>query len=86
VFTLNVWFVLKVEQKFDPMWYLNSESYPMQYNNKLNEHFPEYGKRAAIYLGKLDIFLHNCYYISWRGSWPRICPTIWAFLNMVMKF
>lgn len=51
VFTLNVWFVLKVEQKFDPMWYLNSESYPMQYNNKLNEHFPEYGKRAGIYLG-----------------------------------
>ncbi|XP_021925965.1 Niemann-Pick C1 protein-like isoform X2 [Zootermopsis nevadensis] len=51
LFGLNVWFVLKVEQKFDPMWYLNSESYPIQYNNKLNEHFPEYGKRAGIYLG-----------------------------------
>jgi hypothetical protein len=55
LFGLNVWFVLKVEQKFDPMWYLNSESYPIQYNNKLNEYFPEYGKRAGIYLGELDI-------------------------------
>ncbi|KAJ4445678.1 hypothetical protein ANN_12362 [Periplaneta americana] len=51
IFGVNVWCVLQVEQKFDPMWYLNPESYPMQYNNKLNEHFPEYGKRAGIYLG-----------------------------------
>ncbi|PNF38055.1 hypothetical protein B7P43_G02357 [Cryptotermes secundus] len=51
LFSVNVWLVLKVEQKFDPMWYLNSESYPMKYNNKLTEHFPEYGKRAGIYLG-----------------------------------
>jgi hypothetical protein len=51
-----VWFVFKVEQKYDPMWYLDSESYPIQYNNKLTEHFPEHGMRGGIYLGKFNIF------------------------------
>ncbi|PSN56234.1 hypothetical protein C0J52_00394, partial [Blattella germanica] len=47
------------KQKFDPMWYLDPESYPMQYSNKLNEHFPEYGKLGAVYLDKdklLELF------------------------------
>ena len=59
LFGLNVWFVLKVEQKFDPMWYLDPESYPLQYSEKLNEHFPKLGKRAAVYLGKLFFLLPN---------------------------
>ncbi|XP_046427563.1 patched domain-containing protein 3-like isoform X1 [Neodiprion fabricii] len=52
----NVWGICQLEQNFDPTWYLNQDSYPILYNNKLKEYFPKYGKRAGIYLGDVDYY------------------------------
>ncbi|GLH15770.1 NPC intracellular cholesterol transporter 1 homolog 1b [Gryllus bimaculatus] len=56
LFSVNIWCVLQVEQKFDPIWYLYPDSYPILYNDKLNEYFPKYGKRAAIYMGDVNFY------------------------------
>lgn len=53
---VNTWCILQIEQKFDPTWYLDSASYPIQFNNKLNEYFPKYGKRAGIYLVNISYY------------------------------
>ncbi|XP_012258315.2 patched domain-containing protein 3-like [Athalia rosae] len=52
----NIWGLCQLEQHFDPTWYLNQDSYPILFNNKLKEHFPKYGKRAGIYLGGVDYY------------------------------
>ncbi|XP_066595690.1 patched domain-containing protein 3-like isoform X2 [Prorops nasuta] len=51
-------FIIKtpLEQKFDPLWYLNQETYPIKFNTKLTEYFPKYGKRAGIYLTGVDYY------------------------------
>nr|CAD7571048.1 unnamed protein product [Timema californicum] len=56
LFAVNVLCVIQVEQRFDPIWYLNPESYPIQFNDKLNQYFPQFGKRAGIYLGGVNYF------------------------------
>nr|CAD7196796.1 unnamed protein product [Timema douglasi] len=56
LFAVNVACVIQVEQRFDPIWYLNPESYPIQFNDKLNQYFPQFGKRAGIYLGGVNYF------------------------------
>nr|CAD7427005.1 unnamed protein product [Timema monikensis] len=56
LFAVNIACVLQVEQRFDPIWYLNPESYPIQFNDKLNQYFPQFGKRAGIYLGGVNYF------------------------------
>lgn len=53
---LNVWGIFNLEQNFDPLWYLHQQSHPIQFNDKLTEYFPKYGKRAAIYLGGVDYY------------------------------
>lgn len=52
----NIWGLCQLEQNFDPTWYLNQDSYPILFNNKLKEHFPKYGKRAGIYFGNVDYY------------------------------
>ncbi|XP_076391692.1 patched domain-containing protein 3 isoform X1 [Megachile rotundata] len=52
----NVWAVFQIEQNFDPHRYLNQDSYPIQFNEKLKQYFPKYGKRAAIYLTGVDYY------------------------------
>lgn len=52
----NVWGLFQLEQNFDPIWYLNQDSYPILFHNKLKEHFPKSGKRAGIYLGGVDYY------------------------------
>lgn len=53
---INTWAIFQLEQNFDPLRYLNQDSYPIQYNNKLEEYFPKYGKRAAIYMTGVDYY------------------------------
>lgn len=53
---VNVWGIFHLEQNFDPLWYLNQESYPIKFNDKLVQYFPKYGKRAAIYLSGVDYY------------------------------
>ncbi|XP_014480960.1 PREDICTED: patched domain-containing protein 3-like [Dinoponera quadriceps] len=53
---VNVWAIFQVEQNFDPLMYLNQESYPIRFNNKLKEHFPRYGKNVNIYLSGVDYY------------------------------
>ncbi|XP_011151061.2 patched domain-containing protein 3 [Harpegnathos saltator] len=53
---INVWAIFQVEQNFDPLMYLNQESYPIRFNNKLKEHFPRYGKYVNIYLTGVNYY------------------------------
>ncbi|XP_076280248.1 patched domain-containing protein 3 isoform X1 [Lasioglossum baleicum] len=53
---LNTWAIFQLEQNFDPLWYLNQDSYPIQFNNKLKEYFPKYGNRAGIYMTGVDYY------------------------------
>ncbi|XP_049805215.1 patched domain-containing protein 3-like [Schistocerca nitens] len=57
---INIVGVLRVERKFDPMWYLNQGSYPIKFNEKLVEYFPFYGKRGGIYMRGIDYY-YNYY-------------------------
>ncbi|XP_012277603.1 patched domain-containing protein 3 [Orussus abietinus] len=52
----NILGLLKLEQNFDPLWYLNKDSYPIEFNDKLMEYFPQYGKRAALYMTGVDYY------------------------------
>ncbi|KAL6427288.1 hypothetical protein ACFW04_008694 [Cataglyphis niger] len=54
--SLNVWAIFQLSQNFDPLAYLNQESYPIQFHNKLKEHFPKYGKHINIYLTGVDYY------------------------------
>ncbi|XP_034243315.1 NPC intracellular cholesterol transporter 1-like isoform X2 [Thrips palmi] len=53
---INTWCVLQIDQKFDPTWYLDEASYPIQFYKKLNEYFPKYGKRAGVYLTNISYY------------------------------
>lgn len=53
---INVWAIFQLKQNFDPLVYLNQESYPIRFNNKLREHFPRYGKYVNIYLTGVDYY------------------------------
>nr|XP_031844694.1 patched domain-containing protein 3-like [Nomia melanderi]XP_031844695.1 patched domain-containing protein 3-like [Nomia melanderi]XP_031844696.1 patched domain-containing protein 3-like [Nomia melanderi] len=53
---INTWAIFHVNQNFDPLWYLNQDSYPIKFNNKLKEYFPKYGKRAGIYMTGVDYY------------------------------
>ncbi|XP_043279634.1 patched domain-containing protein 3-like [Venturia canescens] len=53
---VNIWGIFHLEQNFDPLWYLNQDSYPIKFNDKLVQYFPKYGKRAAIYLSGVDYY------------------------------
>ncbi|KOC68201.1 Patched domain-containing protein 3, partial [Habropoda laboriosa] len=53
---INTWAVFQLEQNFDPLWYLNQDSYPIQFNDKLRQYFPMYGKRAGIYMTGVDYY------------------------------
>ncbi|XP_032681193.1 protein patched homolog 3-like isoform X3 [Odontomachus brunneus] len=52
---VNIWAIFQVEQSFDPFMYLNQESYPIRFNNKLKEHF-NIGKHVNIYLTGVDYY------------------------------
>lgn len=53
---LNIWAIFHLNQNFDPLVYLNQESYPIRFNNKLKEYFPKYGKNVNIYLTGVDYY------------------------------
>lgn len=53
---LNVWAIFQLNQNFDPLAYLNQESYPIQFHNKLKEYFPKYGKHVNIYLTGVNYY------------------------------
>lgn len=53
---LNVWAIFQLNQNFDPLAYLNQESYPIQFHNKLKEYFPKYGKNVNIYLTGVNYY------------------------------
>lgn len=53
---INAWAVFQLERNFDPLWYLNQDSYPIQFNEKLKQYFPKYGKRAGIYMTGVDYY------------------------------
>lgn len=53
---LNIWAIFQLSQNFDPLAYLNQESYPIQFHNKLKEHFPKYGKHVNIYLTGVNYY------------------------------
>ncbi|KAH0545741.1 patched domain-containing protein 3-like isoform X1 [Cotesia glomerata] len=53
---INTWGIHNLGQHYDPLLYLNQESYPLKFNNKLIEYFPKYGKRASIYLAGVDYY------------------------------
>ncbi|XP_063971830.1 protein patched homolog 1-like isoform X2 [Diachasmimorpha longicaudata] len=51
---LNVWGICRLNRNFDPLLYLNQESYPIEFYDQLVEHFPNYGRRADIYFDGVD--------------------------------
>ncbi|GAB1864647.1 Patched domain-containing protein 3 [Camponotus japonicus] len=53
---INVWAIFQLTQNFDPLVYLNQESYPIQFHNKLKEYFPKYGKYVNIYLTGVNYY------------------------------
>lgn len=53
---INVWAIFHMTQNFDPYLYLNQKSHPIQFNNKLIEYFPKYGKIVNIYLTGVDYY------------------------------
>lgn len=53
---MNIWGIFQLEQNFDALMYLNQESYPIQFYNKLMEYFPRYGKNVNIYLTGVDYY------------------------------
>ncbi|XP_011632112.1 patched domain-containing protein 3-like isoform X2 [Pogonomyrmex barbatus] len=53
---VNIWAIFHLNQNFDPLVYLNQESYPIRFNNKLKEHFPKYGKNVNIYMTGVDYY------------------------------
>ncbi|XP_008554169.2 patched domain-containing protein 3 isoform X1 [Microplitis demolitor] len=53
---INAWGIYNLGQHYDPLLYLNQESYPLKFNNKLIEYFPKYGKRASVYLAGIDYY------------------------------
>ncbi|XP_018402992.1 PREDICTED: patched domain-containing protein 3-like isoform X2 [Cyphomyrmex costatus] len=53
---INVWGIFHLNQNFDPLVYLNQESYPIRFNNKLTEYFPKFGKNVNIYLTGVDYY------------------------------
>nr|XP_033341116.1 patched domain-containing protein 3-like isoform X1 [Megalopta genalis] len=53
---INTWAIFQLEQNFDPLSYLNQDSYPIKFNNKLKEFFPKYGNRAGIYMTGVDYY------------------------------
>ncbi|XP_034935423.1 NPC intracellular cholesterol transporter 1-like [Chelonus insularis] len=56
LFGINIWGVYNLESNYDPLMYLNKESYPLQFSEKLIEYFPRYGKLANIYLAGVDYY------------------------------
>ncbi|EZA53730.1 hypothetical protein DMN91_007862 [Ooceraea biroi] len=53
---VNAWAIFQLEQNFDPLAYLNQESYPIRFDKKMKEHFPRYGKNVNIYLTGVDYY------------------------------
>lgn len=53
---INIWAIFQLTQNFDVLMYLNQESYPVQFNNKLIEYFPKHGKTVNIYLSGMDYY------------------------------
>nr|XP_012227494.1 PREDICTED: patched domain-containing protein 3-like [Linepithema humile] len=53
---INTWAIFHLQQNFDVFVYLNQDSYPVQFNNKLVEYFPRYGKSVNIYLTGVDYY------------------------------
>lgn len=53
---INVWAIFQLTQNFDPLVYLNQESYPIQFHNKLKEYFPKNGKHVNIYLTGVNYY------------------------------
>ncbi|XP_067211817.1 patched domain-containing protein 3-like isoform X2 [Linepithema humile] len=53
---INIWAIFQLQQNFDALMYLNQESYPIQFNNKLMKYFPRYGKNVNIYLTGVDYY------------------------------
>lgn len=53
---VNMWAIFQLQQNFDPLVYLDQESYPIRFNNKMKEHFPMYGKSVNIYLTGVDYY------------------------------
>ncbi|XP_011308362.1 patched domain-containing protein 3 isoform X2 [Fopius arisanus] len=51
---LNVWGICRLDRNFEPLLYLNQESYPIEFSEKLFELFPNYGRRADIYFDSVD--------------------------------
>lgn len=54
--SINIWGILQLRQDFDPLWYLDQTSYPVKFNEKLKQYFPQYGKRAVIYFKGVDYY------------------------------
>ncbi|XP_014612878.1 PREDICTED: patched domain-containing protein 3-like isoform X1 [Polistes canadensis] len=53
---VNIWAIFQLEQDFDPLLYLNQDSYPIRFNEKLKEYFPAYGKHGAVYITDVDYY------------------------------
>lgn len=46
--------VLKLEQKFDPYWFIPESTYLSKYIEKSKEFYPDVGYEAGVYMGKLN--------------------------------
>ncbi|KAF7383567.1 hypothetical protein HZH66_012917 [Vespula vulgaris] len=53
---INIWAIFQLKQDFDPLLYLNQDSYPIRFNEKLKKHFPAYGKHGAVYMADVDYY------------------------------
>ncbi|KAK0090682.1 hypothetical protein PV325_008019 [Microctonus aethiopoides] len=56
ILCINIWGIYNLKQDFDPLLYLNEDSYPIQFHNNLVKYFPRFGKRANIYLSGVDYY------------------------------
>lgn len=48
--------VTKLEKHFDPLWYLDQDSYPIKFYETLTQYFPKLGNRAGVYLTGVDYY------------------------------
>ena len=47
----GIYGTLKLEQDFDPVWFIPSDSYAADYYETEDEYFPSDGYPAAMYIG-----------------------------------
>lgn len=63
--------VFKLEQRFDPKWFIPDDTYYKQYLDTHDHYYPENGNDAMVFLGKLN----------YRKEFPNLCKMMESIGN-----